>query len=55
MSSEKETDLNVMVESNDGSLYIPSPQRTVKESIKNVSIVPSNVCFMDLNLLDKFI
>ena len=56
MSSDEETDsLNVTVESNDGSLYIPTPQRKVKESIKNMSIVPSNVCFMDLNQLDKFI
>ena len=55
MSSDEETDHNVTVESNDGSLYIPTPQRKVKESIKNVSIAPSNVCFMDLNQLDKFI
>ena len=55
MSSDEETDLNVTVESNDGSLYIPTPQRKVKEYIKNMSIVPSNVCFMDLNQLDKFI
>ena len=55
MSSDEETDLNVTMESNDGSLYIPTPQRKVKEHIKNVSIVPSNLCFMDLNQLDKFI
>ena len=56
MSSDEETDsLNVTVESNDGSLSIPNPQRKVKERIKNMSVVPSNVCFMDLNQLDKFI
>ena len=55
MSSDEETDLNVTVESNDGSLYVPTPQRKVKEYVKNMSIIPSNVCFMDLNQLDKFI
>ena len=46
-------DLNVTVESNDGSLYIPTPQRKVKERIQNVSIVPCIVCFMNFNQLDK--
>ena len=57
MSSDEETDsLNVTMESNDGSLYVPTPQRKVRENIiKNVEMVPSNVCFMDLNQLDKFI
>ena len=54
--SYEETDsLNVTVESNDGSLYIPTPQRNVRESIKNVEIVPSKVCSMDLKQLDEFI
>ena len=39
----------------DGSLYVPTPQRKVRESIQNKAIVPSNICFMDLNQLDKFI
>ena len=56
MSSDEETDsLNVTVESHDGSLYIPTPQRKVRENIKNIAIVPSNICFVDLNQLDKFI
>ena len=56
MSSDEETDsLNVTVESNDGSLYVPTPQRKVRNRIKNIEIVPSNVCFMDLIQLDKFI
>ena len=56
MSSGEETDrLNVTVESHDGSLYIPTPQRKVRKRIKNTSIVPLNICFMDLNQLDKFI
>ena len=34
MLSDEETDsFNVMVESNDGSLYIPTPQRKVIKSI----------------------
>ena len=54
MLSYKETDsLNVTVESNDGSLYIPISQRKFKDSIKSISVVPSNVCFMDLNQLDN--
>ena len=56
VESDEETDsLNVTVESHDGSLYVPSPQRKVRKGIKNVSIVPSSVCLMDLNQLDKFI
>ena len=34
MSSDEETDLNVTVESNDGSLYNQTTKRKVKESIK---------------------
>ena len=56
VSSDKETDgLNMTTESHtdDGSLYVPTPQRMVRENLKNVS---SNiVCFMDLNQFDKFI
>ena len=56
VESDEETDsLNVTVESNDGSLYIPTPQRKVRERIANASIIPSNICFMDLKQLDKFI
>ena len=54
MSSDEETDLNMTVESNDGSLYVPTPQRKFRNSIKNGAVVPSNVCFMDLTQLDKF-
>ena len=54
--SYEETDsLNVTVESNKCSLYVSTPQRKVRESIKNVEIVPSKVCFMDLKQLDEFI
>ena len=53
LESGEETDsLNVTVESNDGSLYIPTPQRKVRERI---AIIPSNICFMDLKQLNKFI
>lgn len=41
-------------ESCDDSLYVPTPERKVRESIKNVCLVPNQVCFMDLNQLDKF-
>ena len=41
-------------ESGDDSLYLPTPERKVRESVKNVCIVPNQVCFMDLNQLDKF-
>ena len=56
MESDEETDsLNVTVESNDGSLYIPTPRRKVRERIENTSIIPSSICFMDLKQLNKFI
>ena len=56
VESDEETDsLNVTVESNDGSLYVPTPQRKVRERIENTSIIPSNICFMDLKQLNKFI
>ena len=72
MSSEEETDglnvtgenceetdgLNVTIEStgDDGSLYVPTPQRLVRENVLIVRNVPSkNICFMDLNQFDKFI
>ena len=42
------------IQSGDDSLYIPTPERMVREKIKNTSIVPLNVCFMDLRQLDKF-
>ena len=45
--------LNVTVESNNGSLYVPT-QRKIRE-YKNVEIVPSKVCFMDLKQLHEFI
>ena len=54
-SCEETDSLNVTVASNDGSLYVPTPQRKVRESIKNVEIVTSKVCFMDLKQLDEFI
>ena len=55
MLSDEETDsLNVTVESNDGSLYIPIPLRKVKDSIKSISVVPWNVFFMEVNQLNKF-
>ena len=38
-----------------GSLYVPTPQRKVRNRIKNIEIVPSNVYFMDLIQLDKWI
>ena len=47
-SCEETDSLNVTVESSDGSLYVPTPQRKVRESIKNVKIIPSKACFMDL-------
>ena len=40
----------------DGSLYVPTPQRMVRENVRIVRNVPSkNICFMDLNQFDKFI
>ena len=56
VESDEETDsLNVTVKSNDGSLYVPTPQRKVRERIENTSIIPSNICFMDLKQLNKLI
>ena len=56
VESDEETDsLNVTVESNDGSLYVQTPQRKGRERIETMSIVPSNICFVDLKQLDKFI
>ena len=52
MSNDEETDgLNVTMESINGSLYVPTPQRKVRV-YKKTEIVPSNVCFMDLIQLD---
>ena len=56
VEGDEETDsLNVTVESNDGSLYIPTPQRKVRKSIESTSIIPSSISFMDLKQLNKFI
>ena len=56
VEGDEETDsLNVTVESNDGSLYVPTPQRKVIERIENTSIIPLSICFMDLKQLNKFI
>ena len=54
--SDDETSLNVSLEScsGDDSLYLPTPERMVRDSRNNPAIVPSNVCFMDLTQLDKF-
>ena len=38
----------------EGSLYLPSPERIVRDRVRGLSIVPSNICFMDLKQLDKF-
>ena len=55
-SSDDETHLNTSLESYsaDDSLYLPTPERMVRDSRNNPAIVPSNVCFMDLTQLDKF-
>ena len=72
MSSEEETDglsvtgdsceetdgLNMTIDStgDDGSLYVPTPQREWRESARIVRNVRSkNICFMDLSQFDKFI
>ena len=60
MSSDEETSvLNVTIESciDDGSLYVPTPQRMVRANARTCIIknLPSNICFMDLNQFDKFI
>ena len=56
MSDEETDSLNVTLESHDDSMYVPTPQRKVRKSIKDIAIiVPSNICFMNLNQLDKFI
>ena len=47
-------DASFASQSGDDSLYLPTPERMVRDSIKNVAIVPSKVCFMDLTQLDKF-
>ena len=47
-------DVSFMSQSADDSMYLPTPIRIVRETIKNVVIVPSKVCFMDLTQLDKF-
>ena len=38
----------------DDVLYLPTPERMVREGIQSTAIVPLNVCFMDLRQLDKF-
>ena len=53
--TEEESSCDSFVtESGDDSLYLPTPERKVRESVKNVCLVPNQVCFMDLNQLDKF-
>ena len=41
-------------ESGDDSPNLPTPEREVRDSIKNVCVVPNQVCFVDLTQLDKF-
>ena len=43
------------VESIDDSPYVLTSQRKVREGIETVSIIPSNIRFMDLKQLNKFI
>ena len=43
------------VESLDNSLFLRSPEREVRDKIRNVALTPTKeVCFMDLTQLDKF-
>ena len=56
-SSETDScSLDISTESHaaDDSLYLPTAERMVRESMKNPAIVPSNICFMDLTQLEKF-
>ena len=43
------------VSSVDDSLYLPTPEKMVRENVKqHLTVVPYKVCFMDLTRLDKF-
>ena len=42
------------MESWDDSLFLPSPEREVRDKIINIALAPTKVCFMDLTQLDKF-
>ena len=51
---ESELDVSFVSQSADDSLYLPTPERMVKDSIRGIAIVPKKVCFVDLTQLDKF-
>jgi len=53
-SDSEGLDASMEIQSADDSLYIPTPERVVREKIKNIAVVPLKVCFMDLRQLDKF-
>ena len=43
------------MDSLDDSLFLPSPEREVRDKIRNIALAPTKeVCFMDLTQLDKF-
>ena len=51
---ESEVDVSFVSQSADDSLYLSTPERMVKDSIRGIAIVPKKVCFVDLTQLDKF-
>ena len=53
-TSESNLDDTFVSESADDSLYIPTPDRVVRNKLQNISALPLKVCFMDLSQLDKF-
>ena len=53
-TSESNLDDTFVSESADDSLYIPTPDRVVRNKLQYISALPLKVCFMDLSQLDKF-
>ena len=51
--TEQESCDSFVTESGDDSLYLPTPERKVRESIKNVCLVPK-VCFPGLEPVGQF-
>ena len=52
--TEQESCDSFATESGDDSLYLPTPERKVRESIKNVCLVLKKVCFSGLEPVGQF-
>ncbi len=53
-SSEVDLDSSFVTQSEDGSLYIPSPKKVFRNALK-ATTVPTRLCFTELSQLDKFV